>query len=111
MKQALIACASLLMSVAPGAQDAGSLLLVLNKNDATLSIIDPLSGKTTATVPTGPDPHEVTTSADGRLAIATNYGGHSLSVIDIAARKEVQRVALPDLRQPHGIHTVGGLVV
>jgi YVTN family beta-propeller protein len=32
-------------------------------------------------------------------------------VIDIATRKEVQRVALPDLRRPHGIGTVGTAVV
>jgi YVTN family beta-propeller protein len=111
MKQAAIAAALLLMTGVPRAQGPASLLLVLNKSDATLSIIDPVSGKTTATVPTGPNPHEVTTSADGRFAITTNYGGDSLSVIDIAARKEAHRVALPDLRQPHGIHTVGGLAV
>jgi YVTN family beta-propeller protein len=111
MKHAAIACGLLLMSVTPGAQSAGSLLLVLNKTDATLSLVDPVSGKTTATVATGSNPHEVTTSADGRLAITTNYGGNSLSVIDLAARKEVHRVALPDLGQPHGIETVGGIVV
>ena len=111
MKQAAIACTLLLLSVAPGAQNPGSLLLVLNKSDATLSMIEPVSGTTTATVPTGASPHEVTTSGDGRFAIATNYGGNSLSVIDIAARKELQRVVLPDLRQPHGIATVGQSVV
>ena len=111
MKQAVIASALLFMTAIPGAQAPASLLLVLNKNDATLSTIDPVSGKTMATVPTGPNPHEVTTSADGRLAITTNYGGNSLSVIDIGARKEVQRVALPDLGQPHGIATVGGIAV
>jgi hypothetical protein len=59
MKHAAILCALLLMSVAPRAQAPSSLLLVLNKNEATLSIIDPISGRTTATVPTGADPHEV----------------------------------------------------
>ncbi len=110
MKPAAVACIVSLMSVGPRAQAAGPLLLVLNKTDATLSLIDPQSGRTTATVPTGPNPHEVTATADGRFAIATNYGGNSLSVIDIAARRET-RVALPDLRQPHGIETVGGIAV
>jgi YVTN family beta-propeller protein len=107
----MLMCLLVLMSINGGAQIPGPLLLVLNKTDSTLSIVDPRSGSTVGTVPTGPNPHEVTTSADGRLAIATNYGGNSLSVIDIAARKEVQRVALPDLRQPHGIETVGGIAV
>jgi len=112
MKKAFLACVwLLLMGTAPGAQTAGSLLLVLNKTDATLSFIDPRSGQTLGTVPTGQDPHEVTTTADGRFAVTTNYSGGSLSVIDIATRKELKRLALPDLRQPHGIDTIGGLAV
>jgi len=104
-------CALLLMIATPFAQGTGPLLLVLNKDDATLAFIDPQSGKTLAAVRTGPNPHEVASSPDGRYAIATNYGGDSLSVIDIATRKEVKRVALPALRQPHGIEFVGGLAV
>jgi YVTN family beta-propeller protein len=34
-------------------------LVALNKNDATLSIIDPITMKVTGTVPTGEGPHEV----------------------------------------------------
>ena len=111
MRQAIVACVLLLSGIAPAAQTRGPLLLVLNKNDATLSFIDPASGNTLGAVRTGPDPHELTTTSDGRLAIATNYGGNSLSVIDIAARTELQRLAFPDLQRPHGIETVGGLVV
>ncbi len=112
MRKAGLACVLLLLTtVAPRAQTAGPLLLVLNKSDATLSFIDPPSGRTLATVPTGQDPHEVTTTRDGRFAITTNYGGNSLSVIDLAARRELKRLALPDLRQPHGIDAIGGVAV
>ena len=41
-------------------------LLVLNKGDATLSIIDPTSGTTVGTVKTGKGPHELAVSADGK---------------------------------------------
>jgi YVTN family beta-propeller protein len=86
---------------------AAAQLLVLNKGDATLAFIDPASGKTTATVPTGEGPHEVELSSDGRLAFVSNYGaqvpGNTLSVIDVATRKEVKRVDLGDLRRPHGL--------
>ncbi|MET0497277.1 MAG: cytochrome D1 domain-containing protein [Steroidobacteraceae bacterium] len=83
-------------------------LLILNKEDATLSIVDPASGKTGATIPTGNGPHEVEVSGDGRLAFVSNYGdrsapGHTLSVIDIAANKEAKRVDLGDLGRPHGL--------
>ncbi len=58
--------------------------------------VDPASGKIAATVPTGQGPHEVEVSSDGRLAFVSNYGdrtsgGNTLSVIDIAARKELKR--------------------
>jgi YVTN family beta-propeller protein len=86
---------------------AAAELLVLNKSDATLSFVDPDSGKTTGSVPTGEGPHEIELSSNGRLAFVTNYGasvaGKTLSVIDVPARKEQQRVDLGDLRRPHGL--------
>ena len=82
-------------------------LLVLNKSDATLSFIDPVSGNTSANVTTGEGPHEVEVSSDGRLAFVSNYGakisGNTLSIVDIAARKELERVDLGELRRPHGL--------
>ena len=83
-------------------------LLVLNKSDATLSIIDPANGKTVASVPTGEGPHELAVSADGKLAFVANYGaqtpGNSISVIDLAAKKELRRFDVSPLRRPHGLH-------
>jgi YVTN family beta-propeller protein len=90
---------------------AAAQLLVLNKGDATLAFIDPVSGRTTATVPTGEGPHEVEVSSDGRLAFVSNYGGrtpgNTLSVIDIRAHKELKRVDLGELRRPHGLTLSG----
>jgi YVTN family beta-propeller protein len=87
-------------------------LLVLNKSDATLSFVDVLTMKTVATIPTGEGPHEVAVSDDGRVAVVANYGtgpnpGTTLSVVDVVARKELRRVALPGLLRPHGIQAVG----
>lgn len=86
----------------------GSSLLVLNKIENTLAIVDPMSLKVVGKVPTGEGPHEVVTSADGRTAYVANYGpqgkpGNSLSVIDLVARKEIKRVDLGPLLRPHGI--------
>jgi YVTN family beta-propeller protein len=82
-------------------------LLVLNKSDATLSFIDPASGKTSATIPTGDGPHEIELSDDGQFAFVSNYGakasGNTLSVIDIKTRTERKRVDLAGLRRPHGL--------
>lgn len=87
-------------------------LAVLNKNDATLSIIDPATMKVTTTVPTGNSPHEVVISPDGKTAYAANYGaqqpGSTISVIDIATAKEVRRVDVSPLMRPHGLIFLGG---
>jgi YVTN family beta-propeller protein len=94
------------------AQTPSPALLVLNKEDASLVFIDPASGRTTASVPTGQGPHELVVSADGALAFASNYGtqtpGSSISVIDTKARRELRRVDLGPLRRPHGLAYAGG---
>jgi len=101
--------ALLLLLLAPSAFAAT--LLVLNKEDSTLSFIDPESGRTLGTLPTGSSPHEVEVTADGRTAVVTNYGGqtagNSLTVVDIAARRERARVDLGELRRPHGLAVAG----
>jgi YVTN family beta-propeller protein len=83
------------------------LLLVLNKPGARLLIVDPSAKKVIGEVATGTGPHEVTVSADGKLAFVANYGdqtpGESISVIDLEAKKELRRVNLGALRRPHGI--------
>jgi YVTN family beta-propeller protein len=90
----------------------GAQLLVLSKDEATLAFIDPVSGKSSATVATGAGPHEVEVSSDGSLAFVSNYGagtpGNTLSVIDTKSRKESRRVDLADLRRPHGLTFLKG---
>ena len=89
-------------------------LLVLHKGENAMAIVDPSSGKVVGRVPVGQDPHELAVSDDGKLAFASNYsgnsaqGGNSLSVIDIAARKELHRVELSPLARPHGLWFAGG---
>jgi YVTN family beta-propeller protein len=89
-------------------------LLVLHKGENAMAIVDPQSGMIAGHVPTGQDPHELAVSADGKLAFASNYsgssaqGGNSLSVIDIAARKELHRVDLTPLGRPLGLWFAGG---
>ena len=87
-------------------------LLVLDKEGA-LAIVDPATREVVAKVRTGDDPHEVAASSDGRLAFVSNYGtgtapGHTLSVIDLAAQKEVHRVDLAPLSRPHGLDFTAG---
>jgi len=88
-------------------------LLVLNKEDATLAIVDPASGRVLGTVPVGQGPHELVTSTDGKWAFASNYGtgpapGHTISMIDVAAKKELRRIDVAPLSRPHGLAFVNG---
>ncbi len=88
-------------------------LLILSKSAQLLSIIDPSTLKSLAQVPTGPDPHEVVASDDGRRAYISNYGGgayNTLTVVDLVNHKSLGTIDLGALRGPHGLHFVGGKV-
>jgi DNA-binding beta-propeller fold protein YncE len=94
---------------------AADLLLAINKGDQTLAIIDAATLKVLGTAPTGPDPHEVVASADGKLAYITNYNAgngfaNSLSVIDLVAMKALPPIDLGALSRPHGIALADGKV-
>lgn len=95
-------------------QTQKTVLVALNKDDATLAIIDPKEMKLLGKVPTGDSPHEVVLSADGKTAFVANYGaqtpGSSLSVIDLESKKELRRVDLSPLMRPHGLQEIGGKI-
>lgn len=95
-------------------QTQKTVLVALNKTDATLAIIDPKEMKLIGKVPTGDSPHEVVLSADGKTAFVANYGaqtpGSSLSVIDLETKKELRRVDLSPLMRPHGLQEIGGKI-
>jgi DNA-binding beta-propeller fold protein YncE len=104
---ALFALAAPLMA----ADTPSPALLIVNK-EGTLAIVDPATREVVAKVRTGEGPHEVEASSDGKLAFVSNYGlsspGNSISVIDLAAQKELHRVDLGVLRRPHGLAFAGG---
>jgi YVTN family beta-propeller protein len=106
--------ASILVVFASIAAAQAQSLLVLNK-EGSVAIIDPATQKVLGRAPTGDGPHEVVATSDGKLAIASNYGsgqmpGHTLSVIDIASRKEIHRADLAPMLRPHGLFSVDGKV-
>ena len=91
----------------PSIVDADT-LVVLNKAEATASLIDLESGTVRATLPTGQGPHEAAVSPDGRLALVGNYGsrgapGSSLTVIDVQGARIVKTIDLGEYRRPHGL--------
>ena len=96
----------------PAKSSSSGLLLVANKGDNALGIIDPVAGKQIAEIPEGGvTGHEITTSRDGKLAYVPIYGnsgvgqpgtdGSNMVVIDIAARKVVGNVDFGKGVRPH----------
>ncbi len=86
-------------------------LLALSKTDQTLSIVDPATLKVIARMPSGPDPHEVIASSDGRMAYVSNYGGgayNTIAVLDLVNQRALPSIDLGALRGPHGLDFVGG---
>ena len=88
------------------------LLLVANKSDHTLGIIDPVAGRQVGVVAEdGVTGHEVAASADGKLAFVPIYGnagvgkpgtdGTLMRVIDIAKREIVGTVDFGKGVRPH----------
>jgi YVTN family beta-propeller protein len=88
------------------------ILLVANKGDQTLGIIDPQTGQQIVTVrEDGFTGHEIAASPDGRLAFVPIYSnsgvglpgtdGTSIDVIDIASRKIVGQIDFGHGVRPH----------
>lgn len=93
------------------ARTPANALLVLSKADNTLAIVDPATLKVIARMPSGPDPHEVIASQDGKFAYVSNYGGGSgttITVIDLPGQKTLAPIDLGALRGPHGLDYAGG---
>jgi YVTN family beta-propeller protein len=89
------------------------MLLVANKQDRTVGIVDPQSGQQIAVIDEGGTTgHELATSSDGRLAFVPIYGdsgvgqagtdGSDVVVMDIAARKVVASIDFGRGVRPHG---------
>jgi YVTN family beta-propeller protein len=98
------------------AQTPSPALLVLEKDDRSLAIVDPDSLKIVGRVDAGDDPHEIVASDDGRFAYISNYGafgpnpGHTLSVVDLVSQKRLPSVELGGLRAPHGLELADGRI-
>ena len=117
MRQSAFLLASWLAGTAACGQAQSSAgdarLLILSKNEQTLSIVDPATLNILGKVPTGPDPHEVVASGDGRRAYISNYGGgtyNTLTIVDLVDRKSLGTIDLGALRGPHGLHVAGAKV-
>jgi YVTN family beta-propeller protein len=85
---------------------ADTILIVVNKQASTVSIVNVSTGTVAATLPTGANPHETAASRDGKWAVVSDYGaqapGSTLTVVDLTTKKIARTIQLGFTR-PHGI--------
>jgi len=101
-----LACAGLLLGwpgVGRAAEGTGARLLVDNKGDCTMSIIDPASNQQIATIPEdGVTGHEVVASPDGRRAFVPIYGNSGVG----KPGTDGQLIRVMDLEQKSIVGTI-----
>jgi YVTN family beta-propeller protein len=100
------AAAAILLASVPAAR--AQTLVVLNKSEASASLVDVVRRTAVATLPTGDGPHEAAASPDGRTVVVTNYGtreapGATLTVLDVPGARVARTIALGAGRRPHGV--------
>ena len=97
---------SLALALTLWSTTAGPALVVVNKGESTVSVIDLTAGTILATLPTGHGPHEVAASGNGRWAVVTDYGsqqaGSSLTVVDLRSLTVARTISLLPHTRPHG---------
>ncbi len=102
----------LLMALTPDSVKTPELLLVANKGEHTLGLIDPEAGRQIAVIlEGGVTGHEVAASPDGQRAFVPIYGdsgvglpgsdGHTIDVIDLGSRTVAHRIEFGHGVRPH----------
>ncbi len=88
-------------------QSQSGRVLVVNKASHSVSVVDVATLRQTAEIPVGKGPHELAVADDGKIAYVANYGvpayGHTISVVDITAGRELRTIDLGALYRPHCI--------
>jgi YVTN family beta-propeller protein len=108
----MLAGLAIVSAASAAVNSASGMLLVANKGDRTLGLIDPDAGKMIATVPEeGVTGHEVVASPDGKRAFVPIYGnsgvgspgtdGQLIRVVDLEKRAIVGTVDLGKGVRPH----------
>ena len=70
----------------------GNIILVSNKLSYNVTVIDSVSKEPVANIPVGAYPIGIAMSHDGKRAYGCNYNEKSLSIIDMGAFKERERI-------------------
>ncbi len=95
----------------PTPRPSNDALVVVNKSDNSLSVLDAATGKLKWTAPFGIGPHEAAVLADRKTVAVSDYGraaapGRAVLLIDLATGKVNSRIDLGEGSRPHGLHAL-----
>ncbi len=83
--------------------NAGEYLIVLNKDEDSISLVSLKESKVIKTITSDHNPHEVVVSPDGLKTYVTCSLGNTIDVIDNASFEIVNRIQDHDFDFPHGL--------
>ncbi len=92
-----------LLALAVASPANADTLIVGNKGDDSISLIDLDTGRERARLPTGEQPHEVAISPDGARAAVVSYAGTTIDIFDIARAEKIETIDLSPNTRPHGL--------
>jgi len=75
--------------------DANGTAYATNPYQNRVEVLTVATGALGAPIAVGTEPHALDLSADGRTLYVANVESHDVSVVDLVARREVRRIALP----------------
>ncbi len=82
-------------------------LVVVDKFEGTISVVDLPTGERVAQIPVGHGPHELAVSPDERRALVCNYGftalSNSLSLVDLETLETIETFEFEHVRRPHDV--------
>ncbi|MEP6995301.1 MAG: cytochrome D1 domain-containing protein [Acidobacteriota bacterium] len=92
----------------PSAKGSDDQLIVVNKSDNSISILDAATGKTRWTVPASKTPHEAEVLAGAKMAAVSEYGktgdpGRTVLLIDLEKGAIASKIDLGENSRPHGL--------
>src|SRR5690349_11779498 len=103
MAQRKYALLAALAGLALAGTASAETMLIGNKGENTVSILDLGSGAERSKIETGSAPHEIAVSPNGKQAAVVAYGGTTIDIIDIAAARRLRRIDIAPNAAPHGI--------
>ncbi len=95
-------------SPTPTPKASGDVLVVVNKSDGTVSVLDAATGKSRGTIPVEKNSHEAELLADGKTLAVSGYGrsgepGRYVTLVDLTTGKVASRLDIGEGSRPHGL--------